>query len=61
PDTAQANDARDTYSFVGAVHFTHWLQWMIEFDHAIDNVHAAGGKAPSKQVESFSNVLQARF
>jgi hypothetical protein len=61
PDTAQKNDARDTYSFVGAVHFTRWLQWMIEFDHAIDNVHAAGAGAPSKQIESFSNVLQARF
>ena len=61
PDTAQANDARDTYSLVGAIHFTHWLQWMIEFDHAIDNVHVPGKQAPSKQVESFSNVLQARF
>ncbi len=61
PDSAQKNDARDTYSFVGAVHFTRWLQWMIEFDHAIDNVHAAGAGAPSKQIESFSNVLQVRF
>jgi hypothetical protein len=61
PDTAQKNDARDTYAFVGAVHFTRWLQWMIEFDHAIDNVHTPGAGAPSKQVESFSNVLQARF
>jgi hypothetical protein len=61
PDTAQKNDARDTYAFVGVVHFTRWLQWMIEFDHAIDNVHTPGAQAPSKQIESFSNVLQARF
>ncbi len=61
PDTAQKNDGRDTYSFVGAVHFTNWLQWMLEFDHAIDNVHAAGAQAPSKQIETLSNVLQARF
>jgi hypothetical protein len=61
PDTAQKNDARDTYAFVGVVHFTRWLQWMIEFDHAIDNVHTPGLGAPSKQIETFSNVLQARF
>ena len=61
PDTAQKNDGRDTYSFVGAVHFTNWLQWMIEFDHAIDNVHVPGAPAPSKQIETLSNVLQARF
>lgn len=61
PDTAQKNDGRDTYSFVGALHFNAWLQWMIEFDHAIDNVHAPGAQAPSKQIETLSNVLQARF
>jgi len=61
PDSAQKNDARDTYSFVGAVHFTKGLQLMLEYDHAIDNVHKPGSNAPSKQIETFSTVLQARF
>jgi hypothetical protein len=61
PDTAQKNDGRDTYSFVAAFHFTRGLQWMFEFDHAIDNVHAPNAPAPSKHIETFSNVLQARF
>ncbi|HEX7667637.1 MAG TPA: porin [Polyangiaceae bacterium] len=61
PDTAQKNDARDTYAFVGALHINRWLQWMVEFDHAIDNVHQPGAQAPSKQIETFSTVLQARF
>ncbi len=61
PDTAQKNDGRDTYSFVAAIHFTRGLQWMIEFDHAIDNVHVPNTPAPSKQIETFSSVLQARF
>jgi len=61
PDVSQKNNARDTYSFVGAVHFTKGLQLMLEFDHAIDNVHRSGTAAPSKQIETFSSVLQAKF
>jgi Phosphate-selective porin O and P len=61
PDTAQANNARDTYSFIAVVHFTRGLQLMTEIDHAIDNVHAPGKPPPSKQIEAVSSVLQARF
>ncbi len=61
PDTAQANNARDTYSFVAVVHFTRGLQLMTEIDHAIDNVHAPGKTPTSKQLETVSSVLQARF
>ncbi|MEO6572399.1 MAG: porin, partial [Polyangiaceae bacterium] len=61
PDTAQKNDGRDTYSFVGAIHFTKGLQWMFEFDYAIDNVHVPNTPPPSKTITTFSNVLQARF
>lgn len=61
PDTAQANDARDTYSFVGALNVNRWLKWMVEFDHAIDNIHQPGAPAPSRQIETLSTVLQARF
>ncbi len=61
PDSSIANNGRDTYSFIAAVHFTKGLQWMLEFDHAIDNVHKTNGVAPSKQIETLSNVLQARF
>jgi len=43
------------------LHFSKALQWMNEFDHAVDNVHPKGGTAPSKQIETFSSVLQVRF
>jgi hypothetical protein len=61
PDTSIANNAKDTFGVVAAVHFTKGLQWMIEYDHAIDNVHKASGTAPSKTIDVLSNVLQARF
>ncbi len=61
PDTTLSNNARDTYSFVGILHFTKGLRLMVQFDHAIDNVHPATGTAPSKQIETLSTVLQARF
>jgi hypothetical protein len=61
PDSAQKNDGRDTYGAVAVVHFTKGLQYMLEVDHAIDNVHQPGATPPSKQIESLSNVLQARF
>ena len=61
PDSAQQNDGRDTYAAVLVAHFTRGLQWMLEVDHAIDNVHKPGAAASSKQIETLSNVLQARF
>jgi len=61
PDSAQKNNARDTYSAVGVVHFTKGLQLMLEFDHAIDNVHRPGASAPSKHIETFSSVFQVRL
>jgi len=61
PDSDQKNNARDTYSFVAATHFSKGVQLMLEFDHAIDNAHKSGAAAPSKQIETASAVLQARF
>ncbi|WP_394825324.1 porin [Pendulispora albinea] len=61
PDSAQKNNARDTYGFLGSVNFAKGLKLLLEFDHAIDNVHRPGSAAPSKQIETFSSVLQARF
>jgi hypothetical protein len=61
PDTSQKNDGRDTYAFVGVVHFTRGLSLRAEFDHAIDNVHRPGAPPPSRQIETASGVLQARF
>jgi hypothetical protein len=61
PDTSQSNDGRDTYSFVGVVHFTRGLALRTEFNHAIDNVHRPGAPAPSRQIDTLSSVLQARF
>jgi hypothetical protein len=61
PDDSQAKNGRTTYAAVGAVHFTRWLQYMIEFDHSIDNVRPVGAPGPSKLIDMLSNVLQARF
>ncbi|WP_394835320.1 OprO/OprP family phosphate-selective porin [Pendulispora rubella] len=61
PDSAQKNNARDTYSLLAVGHFTKALQLMLEYDFAIDNVHRPGTEAPSKHIHTFSSVLQARF
>jgi hypothetical protein len=34
---------------------------MVEYDHAVDNVHKPGTAAPSKKIDTLSSVLQARF
>jgi hypothetical protein len=56
-------DGRLTLAAVGAVHFTQWLQFMLEYDHAIDNVHAPNTAAPSpiRLIDELSSVLQVRF
>ncbi|HEY2518410.1 MAG TPA: porin [Polyangiaceae bacterium] len=61
PDTSISDNARDTFAVVGVAHFNAWLQLMLEYDHAIDHVHAAGKSATDKQYEIGSGVLQARF
>jgi hypothetical protein len=61
PNTKLGSNARDTFAVVGAVHFTPWLQAMLEYDHAIDHVHASGTPAPNRQIDIGSGVLQARF
>ena len=66
PDSAQGNNGRDTFSEVAVVHFTKYLQWMFEFDEAIDNVHntfppASMANGLSKHYWTMSNVLQVRF
>ena len=64
PDAAVQNNARDTHSFLTVVRFSKNLRWMNELAWAIDNVHdggAAGALPPSKQIVSFSSVLQATF
>jgi hypothetical protein len=61
PDTSQENDGRNTYGAVAVLHFTKGLQYMLEFDYAIDNTHAPGASPPSQHIMQLSNALQARF
>jgi hypothetical protein len=61
PDASQATDGRDTFGAVGVVHFTKGLQYMLEYDHATDNVHPAGAPPPSRHIDTISNVFQVRF
>jgi hypothetical protein len=60
PDASQANDGRDTFGVVGVVHFTKGLQYMLEYDHATDNVHPAGATPPSRHIDTIANVFQVR-
>jgi hypothetical protein len=61
PNSAQADDGRSTWSFVGVIHFTKGLQLNEEYDHATDNVHTPGKLPPGKHIDMFSSVLQVRF
>jgi hypothetical protein len=65
PDSAQATNGRDTYAAVGVWHITRNLQYMIEGNIFIDNVHdTTPGKVTQpagKHGQVLSNVLQVRF
>jgi hypothetical protein len=61
PNSALANNARDTHAFLFVWKISPNLRWMNELDWAIDNVHPVGAPAPSKQILALSTVLQAMF
>jgi hypothetical protein len=61
PDTAQQSDSRNTFSFLGVAHITNGLQFMAEYDYAVDDVHKAGAPAAGKKIHIGSGVLQGRF
>ena len=61
PSSSEGNNGRDTFGAVAVVHFTKGLQWMLEYDHATENGHLPSTPAPSKHIETISNVLQVRF
>ena len=52
PDTSLADDARNTFAVVGVVHINELLQAMLEYDHAIDHVHASGKRRPISRSRS---------
>ena len=60
-DVSQANDARDTYTFMLGARFTKYLRLMNELSYAIDNMHLKGDVAPSKQIIQYSAWLQGSF
>lgn len=60
-DIEIGNNARETWAFLGVMHFTKGLQLMAEYDYAKDNIHAQGAAAPGKQIHLGSFVFQARF
>jgi hypothetical protein len=61
PNISVDTNARDTIGAVAVVHFTKGLEWRNEFWNSRDNVHASGGTPPSKEIDVFSSVFQARF
>lgn len=61
PDLSLDTNARHTISGVVALHLGHFAQLMLEYDHAIDFIHASGPVPPEKDIEVLSAVLQGRF
>lgn len=60
-DVSQANNARDTYTFMLGARFTKYLRLMNELGYAIDNIHPKGGTAPSQHILQYSAWLQGSF
>ena len=61
PDRSLSDDLRRTISGVGVFHFTTKVQLMLEYDHAIDHVHAPGAPVLDKLFDTMSAVLQGKF
>lgn len=60
-DVSQANDARDTYTFMLGARFSKNLRLINELAYAIDNMHAKGDAPPSQHVLQYSAWLQGSF
>lgn len=61
PNTAIANNARDTYDFVLGARFGRWFKVFEEVAYAIDNVHAEGAPPPSRHIWTNSLWFQGAF
>jgi hypothetical protein len=61
PDRSLSDDLRRTVSGVGVVHFTTKIQLMLEYDHAVDHVHAPATPVLDKLFDTMSAVLQGKF
>lgn len=60
-DVAQANNARDTYTFMAGVRLSKHLRIINELEYAIDNMHPGGAVPPSRQSVQYSAWLQGSF
>jgi hypothetical protein len=61
PDRSFSDDLRRTVSGVGVLHFTTKIQLMLEYDYAVDHVHAQGTPVLNKLFDTMSAVLQGKF
>lgn len=61
PDSAQAENQRDTYEALVAIRWTKGLMTVLEGSHAVDNVHKPGSAPASKHIETLSAMTQVRF
>ncbi len=61
PDDAETNNARNTYTFMLGARFNKYLRLINELAYAVDNVHPAGGSAPSQHLLTYSAWLQGSF
>lgn len=60
-DASEENNARDTYTFMAGLRFSRNLRLINELAYAVDNIHPAGGTAPSQHILSYSAWLQGSF
>jgi hypothetical protein len=61
PELDVADDGRSAFAAVGVVHFTRFLQTMLEYDVAFDHVHPAAAPTARNVTDTLSAVFQARF
>ncbi|MCA9584094.1 MAG: hypothetical protein KC657_01915 [Myxococcales bacterium] len=61
PDTTDRGNDRDTFAAVATLRFTQNLKWMNEVDYTIDDIRPTGAPKPSREIFTYSSILQARF
>lgn len=61
PDWTIASNGRHTIGGVFQVNMGKGLKTMLEYDHAMDNVHASGPSPSLRVIDTVSCVMQARF
>jgi hypothetical protein len=60
-DSSLDNNSRDTYNLMAGLRFSKYLRLINEGSYTVDNLHAEGGKAPSKHSFGYTAWVQGSF